>query len=114
MLRTIALLYHLVFTPPTPYDVATRLRRCTQRQFSGIFHVFTVVMGRFAFAFAPDWLDDERKQQVEEATEMTNRLMSLVIQSNELDLVWSAYQPKSLEDEDECQEREARMLDMHE
>lgn len=110
MLRTIALLYHLVFSPPTPYDIAMRLRRCTQRQFSGIFHVFTVVMGRFAWAFAPDWLDDERRLQVEQAAEMTGRLMDLVIQSNELDLVWSAFQSESPEGEDEEQE----MRDLHE
>lgn len=64
--RTVALLYHMVFTSPEPYRLNHVLHYTTHRQFNGIEHMFNVTMGRFSFADTPCWLNDTDRMRFEQ------------------------------------------------
>ena len=63
--RLITLLSYLVFSSPT-YNLRYRLHHLPIPRFNGIAHVYSVTMGRLAFADSPIWLSELQRVKLEE------------------------------------------------
>lgn len=67
VLRAVALLYYLVFTPDPPFDLRHQLHRPPARHLMSIAHVFTVTMSRIGYTDLPIWLNEEQKAILDQA-----------------------------------------------
>ncbi|EKM54103.1 uncharacterized protein PHACADRAFT_209924 [Phanerochaete carnosa HHB-10118-sp] len=112
ILRAIALLYYLIFTPDPPFDLRHQLHRPPARHLMSIAHVFTVTMSRIGYTSLPSWLSEEQRSILSQAVGMSKLLLEQVVDGPELDAIWTAFHeddpPAGGGDEDE--ENEARLL----
>ncbi|KAJ2928313.1 hypothetical protein H1R20_g8785, partial [Candolleomyces eurysporus] len=110
--RAVYFMHYLMFSAENALNLRHKLQQAPPRPFNNILQVFIVAFGRLSYAEAPDWLDDDARNKLEQLVDMARDILELVVDGPEGDEIWQAYQD-DLEDEkllDE-EEMEAQMVD---
>jgi len=117
----VLLAHHLLFTEASAVSGSspgTRLARMlfeppslqTQTRSSAVGHMFIVAIGRLSYGFAPQWLQSDQREILENTSELARELLESAIEGPEEDMIWSAYNIGDDATEDEAEQLEAHAM----
>ncbi|TRM69333.1 hypothetical protein BD626DRAFT_473695 [Schizophyllum amplum] len=90
--QTVYLLRHVVKGREADLNLRHKLNHTPHRIFNGIMHHFVVAFGRLSYADAPDWVDQEGKDELQLLQGYAEELLHMVIDGPEGEAVWGTYQ----------------------
>jgi len=115
--RSVSVLYTLVFAADNSFTLYHKLRRVSPRDVPSMYDVAVVTLGRLSWADPPLEATEDMKNLLDQALDLSRALLETFVEPPLLEMVWSAFQVGDEEplkasggrvDEDEDEEEEAR------
>ncbi|KAI1791334.1 hypothetical protein LXA43DRAFT_973179 [Ganoderma leucocontextum] len=117
MMRVVVLLYHL-FTgvDSSATNLRHKLMVAPKRIFNGLWHMFTVTLGRISYAPPPESISPENQVKLEQICDLAKDVLELVVDGPELESIWAAFHvednvpaPRPTQTDEDEDESAARM-----
>jgi len=96
--QAIILLYSFIFRTEPALNLRHILQHAPHRPFNSISNIFVVTFGRLSYCDSPGWIDAERRQELENLSDMAREILEVVVDGPEGDNVWAAFQTEPEED----------------
>ncbi|KAI0743346.1 hypothetical protein C8Q80DRAFT_831463 [Daedaleopsis nitida] len=91
LIHAVVVIYHL-FQASDDFTLRQKLTRNKKRIFNGLFHMFTVSLGRIGYASASDAVGPENLLALEKARDMARDVLEMVVDGPELESIWEVFQ----------------------
>ncbi|KZT65939.1 hypothetical protein DAEQUDRAFT_490691 [Daedalea quercina L-15889] len=91
--RTVSVLYALVFGADSVLDLYNKLRRVSPRDIPSMYDLAVVTLGRLSWADPPIEASEDARNLLDQALDLSRALLELFVEGPLLELVWSAFQP---------------------